>query len=168
MKVLINWLAKTNIFLYSVSLWALTLAIKALVHVIKYIFQIPDIQFRERLTDINTGVTIDLLIDTLLIAPVLETIIFQTLFFLAFIRFRINIWVIVLSSGIIFGLIHNYSVFYIIDATLIGFTFMYLYILRAEINNKPFISTVAAHLTMNLSATIAFLIAHYCKTTIAL
>ena len=157
-KEIINWISKSNIFLYSISLWIVTFCVRLLVHVFKDIFNIPDIQFRERIADENTKITIDLLIDTLIFAPILETLIFQTLFFIIFKKFKINKWIIVLVSGIIFGAIHNYSIFYIINTTLIGVALMYFYISRAESNKKPIASTIIAHTTINLSTTIVICI----------
>ena len=157
-KRIINWISKSNIFLYSISLWAITSCMRLLVDVFKYIFNISDIQFSEPITDKNTKITIDLLLDTLIIAPILETIIFQTLFFVILTKFKINKWIIVLVSGVTFGAIHYYSIFYMINTTLVGVVFIYFYILRAESNKRPFVSTMIAHATINLITLIFILL----------
>jgi|GEM_PF-1239838 len=158
-----NWLAKSNIFLYSIVLAIVCFTVKGLISLFREVLKIPDIQFREPLVNENFNVTIDLLVDVLIFAPILETLVYQTLFFLIYRRFKIKRWIIVLISGIVFGASHNYSLFYMIGTAPIGFIFMYMYILRAEINNKPLVSTIIAHATLNLIVTIAVLITHFYK-----
>jgi hypothetical protein len=158
-----NWLAKTNIFLYSIVLPIVCFTVKFLVHLFKDILKIPDIQFKEELINENFEVTVDLLVDVLILAPILETLVYQTLFFLIYRRFKIKRWIIVLISGIVFGAVHDYPLFYMIGTAPIGFIFMYMYILRAEMNNKPLASTIIAHASINLVVTIAVLITHFYK-----
>lgn len=163
MKKIISYLAKSNILIYSISISIIIFIVRGLVSVCKDIFSISDPQFRERLINENFQVTVDLLLDTLVLAPIFETLLFQTLFFAIFKRIKTRYWIISIISGIAFGLFHNYSVFYMINTFLIGFIFMYMYLLRAEINNKPFISTIMAHFTVNLIVIIATLITHFSK-----
>ena len=158
-----NWLAKSNIFLYSIVLSLVFFIVKGLVYLIKDIFKIPDIQFREQLVNENFEVTVNLIINTLIFAPILETLAFQTLFFSIFRRFKMKGWIIALISGIAFGAFHNYSLFYMISTAPIGFIFTYMYVLRAKIDNKPLVSTMIAHFTINLIITIITLITHFYK-----
>jgi len=163
MKRFTEWLAESNIVLYSITLSIIIYLIKGLVYVFKDIIEIQDIQFREELVNESFEVTINLIVNVLILAPLLETLVFQVLFFSVLKKFKINKWIIVMISGLAFGAFHYYSVFYIIQTSLVGFIFMYMYILRAEVENKPFLSTVIAHSTVNLIVTIAVLITHFYK-----
>ena len=158
-----NWLAKTNIFLYSIILAPIYFTVQGLIALFKDVLKIPDIEFREQLINESFEVTFNLALNALIFAPILETLLFQTLFFSIFKKFKMKAWIIALISGIAFGAFHNYSLFYMISTVPIGFIFMYMYVLRAEINNKPFVSTMVAHATMNLIVIIAALITHFYK-----
>lgn len=59
-----------------------------------HLLKVPDIQFREKLVNENFEISIDLLVDTLFIAPLLGTFIFQYLFFFIFTKFNVNRWVL--------------------------------------------------------------------------
>lgn len=155
------WLTQSSLFIYSISVCLISYIIRISVHAIKDIFNIPDIQFRERLINDKFDITVDFIIDALVIAPILETWLFQTLFFWIYKKSKVKKEIIVLVSGLAFGLWHNYSIFYIIDTALIGCFFMYFYILRAEANNKPFYSTFAAHILINIMAVTAMLITRF-------
>ena len=158
-----NWLAKSNIFLYSIVLSIVYFTVKGLISLFREVLKIPDIQFRERLVNENFDVTVDMLVNALVLAPIFETLVFQTLFFSILRRFKIKRWIIAFISGIAFGTFHNYSLFYMIGTAPVGFIFTYMYILRAEIDNKPLASTIIAHATINLVVTIAVLITHFYK-----
>lgn len=156
-------IAKTNIPLFSLFLSIIYFIIKLLFNIIKELFKIPDTSFREKLIDENFSVIINLLLDTLIIAPIVETLIFQALFYKIYQKAKINKWIIMAISSIAFGLFHYYSLFYILSTTVAGFIFVYMYFLRAEINNKPLLSTICAHFTINLIVIINVMIAHYHK-----
>ena len=163
MDRLVNRLAKTNIIIYSIFFWFVSFLSRGIIEVLEITLKIPDIQFRKRIVDESYHVTLDLLINVLVLAPLIETLLFQASFFMLYKRFRINKWVIILLSTIIFGVYHNYSILYIINTAIIGFLFMYFYILRAEYDKKPFISTVVAHMFFNLVAIVIILFKHYSK-----
>lgn len=165
-EINIDRLAKANLFIYSLSLCAIIYLIRIFLFIIKRVFLIPDIEFRERIVNENLTITVDLIIDTLIIAPLVETLVFQTLFFYFFKKFNIHKWIIVLLSAIAFGAYHNYSIFYMIHTGITGFVFMYMYIVRAEMDNKPFLSTATAHFTLNLTITIIIIVAHLFKNQI--
>lgn len=163
MNRLVNRLAKTNVVLYSIFLWVVSFVLRGAVNVIQVIFRIPDVQFRAKPVDENLKITLDLLLNGLILAPLIESLLFQTLFFSLYKRFRINKWVIILLSTVLFGLYHNYSIFYIVNTGIVGFLFMYFYILRAEQENKPFFATVVAHVFFNFAAIVIILFKHYFK-----
>lgn len=160
---IINWMVQSNIFAYSLAICAISFCFRGTVHIVKTVLSIPDMHFRERLVTENFAIHVDLVLDTLIIAPVIETLVFQTLFFAIYKRFKIKRELIVLSSGLAFGFLHNYSIFYIINAAIIGFIFMYFYILRSEADEKPFISNVLAHSLSNAIVIIAVLLTRYFK-----
>ena len=155
------WLAQSSVLIFSVTVCLISLSFRVLVHGIKDIFKIPDIQFRERLINDKFDITADFILNVLVLGPIVETLVFQTFFFWIYKKLKVKKEIIVLVSGLAFGLMHNYSITYIIDTTLIGFVFMYLYILRAEAQNKPFYSTFAAHLLINIIAVMAMLTTRY-------
>jgi len=160
-KTLIDWLAKTNIFLYSILITIIIFVIKGLFFGFIKIINVSDIQFRENLIDENLEISVDLIIDTLIIAPLLETLVFQTLFYFFFKHVNINRWIIITLSAVAFGCYHNYSVFLMMNTFLIGLIFMYMYLKRAEINNSPYISTVSAHFTSNLFVTVLIFVTRF-------
>ena len=161
MKKYIEWLTNTNILLFSFVLCIISLFLKTLVFSFRYIFNIQDISFRERLITQNFKISIGTIIDTVIIAPVLETLVFQSLFFIIMKRFNINKWIIILISSISFGVYHNYSIFYMINTSLIGFVFIYMYIQRANAEKKPALSIIVAHSMINLIIIITTFITHY-------
>jgi hypothetical protein len=163
MKKFIIWVAKTNIFYFSVILCTLNYAIKITVHTLKYIFQIPDIQFYDKPINDNFNISFDLIVDSLILAPILETLIYQTFFYFIYKRLKLTKWVIVILSAVVFGMNHNYSLFYMLNASFIGCIFMCFYVLRDKYTNKPYLSTVIAHAAINFTVLIAVVITHYIK-----
>ena len=93
------------------------------------------------------------------IAPLLETLIFQSLAyrFISRINFfrKHKVWIIIVSA-LIFGIVHSYSISYMVFGFIVGCVFMYAYILR--IGKKPYWTVVAIHLLLNLSA----ILSRYC------
>ncbi len=158
MDKVIDRIAKSNIFLYAIFISVLNLGIKAFVHLVKFIFQIPDVQFNEELVNEKFEISVNLIIDALVIAPIIETLLFQSLFFFAYKHLKINKWIVIIASSLTFSAIHDYSIFYIIDTALIGFVFIFFYILRYEYNKNGYLSTVVAHFMINFFAIIAIFI----------
>ena len=98
----------------------------------------------------------DILIFGILLAPIIETIIFQVgiyhiLNIIPFFRDYNNR--IILIGGLIFGLYHAYNVFYIISVIPTGMLLMYVYIIRQK-NNDAFLSVYLIHLLCNVIALI--------------
>lgn len=133
--------------------------ISALVHLLFKILPLDDIQFREELINPEQPtLTITILISTLILAPIVETALFQT-FIYQFKRWlHFNNITIVLISAICFGLIHDYSLLYTISTFFTGSILMYAYILRSEYNNKPYWSVTLAHSTLNAFALLMLLV----------
>ena len=72
------------------------------------------------------------------------------LFYQLYIKLIKNFWVTVFLSGIAFGLIHYYSIFYMINTFLIGTYFMYAYLIRAKYNKQPFVTIMFTHFFFNV------------------
>ena len=74
-----------------------------------------------------------LIFGAVIFAPLIETLIFQVAVFhlLRLIKWsKKREYRIVLIGGILFGIVHFFSLFHIILATILGFFFMYVYIAR--------------------------------------
>ena len=62
-----------------------------------------------------------------------------------------NRWITITIGGIIFGLLHSYSILNIITASVSGMLLMYLFILRTSISERNAFETVLlTHLLRNL------------------
>jgi uncharacterized protein len=89
----------------------------------------------------------------IIIAPLLETILFQTLPYVLLNKVRYfsgrdNL--IIIISAVFFGLNHFYSLFYIIYAILIGLIFTYFYVVRIKDDKKTFYLIALCHSLFNL------------------
>lgn len=112
------------------------------------LFGIPDIVFVKN--DIDEYSIFMKIFTAVIMAPLLETLIFQKWFYrlLSKIKyFRNNVCWIIIISGILFGLSHCYSAHYMIITTAIGFLLMYAYILR--IDKHPYWTVAAIHALSN-------------------
>ena len=93
----------------------------------------------------------------LVIAPLLETLVFQLGIYGLFSvvsqkRVSFNNYVISVVSGILFGLTHYYSTTHIIKSSLIGFVFMFFFLLTLQKTTKKtaFWFVVCIHSSWNL------------------
>lgn len=154
-----NKIASSGILYYSLLCYIICAIIRMPVRLLKYVFKINDIQWSDNIYQklINPAT----IIDTLLLAPLLETLLFQTLFYFLYKRYINHKTITILLSGASFAALHYYSFFYMIDTFLIGVFFMYGYILRAESDNRPYISTFTAHVVINLITTLFLTIKLY-------
>lgn len=152
-------IGKANIIQFCLIVLVAVNLTKAIVHLSFKMLRLDDIQFNEPLINLKQPIiTVNLLIDTLIFAPIVETALFQTLIFKLTKWLHFNNITIVLISAICFGLIHDYSLLYIISTFFIGSILMYTYILRSEYNNKPYWSMTLAHSTVNAFALLMLLV----------
>jgi len=89
----------------------------------------------------------------LFFAPVFETFLGQSLpyFLLKKIRFlNEKSYLILIISAVIFGLLHFYSLFYMIYAFLIGIVLMYAYMVRVKSHKNAFLLVAICHSLLNL------------------
>jgi cytochrome bd-type quinol oxidase subunit 1 len=85
-----------------------------------------------------------------LLAPLLETAVFQALPIELLSRKTAVGWpVIILISSVFFGAAHHYSRGYMLAAFLIGLVFSYAYFTRRSRGGRPFLLVFAAHALRN-------------------
>ncbi|WP_113651509.1 CPBP family intramembrane glutamic endopeptidase [Pedobacter namyangjuensis] len=88
------------------------------------------------------------------VAPILETIIFQYIVIETLTRFKIMPIICVFISGILFGMAHWYNLIYVVVLTIVGFIFAYYYL--ALRHQNPVNKLVLVTLLHALSNLIAF------------
>lgn len=90
-----------------------------------------------------------------LLGPIVETFVFQAMpyYFLNLFEFmRRRVWITILLPAIVFGCIHDFSLQYILLATLMGIVFQYTYHARSK-KGDPFLTTFLLHALLNGVAT---------------
>lgn len=98
----------------------------------------------------------------LLIAPIIETLIFQIflikgfyIFFILLLENRMNedkiLWISILLSSISFGFLHFYDTFYIIIMSFLGFFWGIVYFFCKKRGNSPFITITILHFLYNFT-----------------
>ena len=86
----------------------------------------------------------------ILIAPLIETALFQALTYHLLSKiefFRKRIWLIIAITGLLFALLHFYSIVYVVFVLFPGILLVFGYHLRQ--GNHPFASIYAVHLLIN-------------------
>jgi len=95
---------------------------------------------------------INLLLSVVIIAPVLETLLFQHFIYIFFrnIKFFIkNPHHILFISAFLFGLAHHYHLIYLIGSVFGGFIYMFAYMARIDRDKYTFWLVVLIHSTYN-------------------
>jgi len=93
-----------------------------------------------------------------IVAPIIETFLFQTLVILGLRRlkfFRSRMYIVVIISALIFGIVHTYSLIYIMYAFLMGLILAYSYNVYIEKVDSSFIVVALIHSARNILALIA-------------
>ncbi len=150
LKQYIGWLSQTNIFYYAITICVLSFVIRLPRDIITELFNISDLSFDGKTPETRFYIDLYFAFKSLIKAPLLETFLFQAIPFVIYRAFEINKWITISVSSLAFGAIHYYSVIYMIDTSLVGFLFMYGYILRGDKKKKPFLSTALAHSFANV------------------
>lgn len=94
-----------------------------------------------------------LIIKACILAPIIETLIFQFLLFEAIIiKFKANSGVFIFASAILFGICHFSSLTTVIVTSLVGIIFNYFYCVLRDINNKKsaYLVIASIHSLVNL------------------
>lgn len=89
-----------------------------------------------------------------ILAPILETIVFQFLPYITLIYFdflKERKWLVITISALIFGFTHYYSPLYILHTTCLGALFMYVYIMRQQKQDSLAVVCLV-HILKNLTA----------------
>lgn len=96
-----------------------------------------------------------------IVSPILETYIFQTIIIGKYIRkYPNSVLSACLISAIIFGLMHYYSVPYILKTFVSGFFYGVLFLVSLKKIKHPYIPVIIAHSAFN---SIGFLIDYFLK-----
>lgn len=82
-----------------------------------------------------------------IVAPIVETYLTQHLFFKN-LAGRLPQWVIILFSGMVFGLLHHYNIGYVLYAIPSGLLLSMSYAFR--LHSNPFVCTTLIHAVYNL------------------
>lgn len=152
-------IGKANMIQFCLIILVLVNLVRAIVHLSFKTLQLDDIGFSEPLINLDKPVlTVTVSISILVLAPIVETALFQTLIYKLTKWCRFNNITIVLISAVCFGLMHYYSLLYMISTFFTGGILMYVYILRSEYNNKPYWSVTLAHFMLNAFALFMVLI----------
>lgn len=88
-----------------------------------------------------------------LLAPLLETFVFQSVPFFVFRWFtkgQLNFWLCLFVSASAFGLSHSYNVYYFLAGFLVGAVFIHLYYLANLRRQSAFALVFAVHALNNL------------------
>ncbi|OJX87682.1 MAG: hypothetical protein BGP01_03690 [Paludibacter sp. 47-17] len=151
--MLSDFFRKQNVVIFIAIFYCLILFINALFFAFTEIFNIGDFVFSEPPSLTNRGI-LGMIVKGLIIAPLLETLIYQQFIYyilskLSFLKNQTLLICIV--SGIVFGLAHTYSLIYMIQTSLIGFVFMYAFLIHIKNLNKSFWLVTFIHFMVNLS-----------------
>jgi uncharacterized protein len=94
-----------------------------------------------------------LLFSSIILAPIFETILGQSLPYYLLNKIKYlneRSYLILLISALFFGLIHFYSLFYILYGFLLGLVLMYGYMIRIRSDKKTYFLIVICHSLLNL------------------
>lgn len=147
-----SWLRKQNTIVFVA---VLLIVIYLLGTVLSTPFEqnwISDVRFFPDPADMGLPV-VAMFFMAVIVAPLLETALFQALPFWIFYRFatfRQHRWIMVLIMALIFGSQHYYTVSYILITTGIGAVLMYAYIIKWQ--RHAYWNVVALHAIWNAIA----------------
>jgi hypothetical protein len=134
----------TFIFILSFSLFS----ILAFYHLTIKILNVPDKILIKR--SIHESSTL-FFVKAVILAPLIETFIFNLIVYESFSQFKFmknNLFLIIFTSGIVFGVVHFYSIHQGIFAILAGMILMYGYIIK--LGRRGFILVASSHAIYNL------------------
>ena len=91
------------------------------------------------------------LVAVVIVAPVLETIIFQFIIIEALLKLKLETLPCIIISALLFGVSHWYNLAYVGVATVVGFVFAYYYLaLRHQRNYNKLTLVILLHALSNL------------------
>ena len=121
-----NYLKEFNLFKYVLFFSILTISLSILYGIAIDLFGLESINKKGDVRFFGLNFLKDFL-SVVIIAPIVETYIFQHLLIL-FIKKKYGNSFSIFVSGLVFGLFHYYSALYIIHTVLLGFIFAIAYI----------------------------------------
>jgi len=158
MSILLSGIQKINTCLKNLNrttfIIILTFILFAVTFCFNYIFGFVkqnDVIFFDFQND-EEGIIL-LFITTIILAPIFETFLGQSFpyYLLRKLKYlRERNYLVLISSSLFFGILHFYSLFYIIYAFLLGLIFMYGYMVRIKIDEKAFLNITICHSLLNL------------------
>lgn len=155
LKPLDNFLRKLSTIKFIIIITIATFIISA---IFGSIVQILNIENSQTQLSISKAPYIVKLVAVGIIAPLLETLVFQHgIIKLLRKRAKNNDLAVIFISALIFGLAHCYNVLYVIHTTLIGVLLAYSYIIYEDKKMNPFWVVVIIH---SLRNSIVFVISH--------
>ena len=154
--VIANFLKKQNTVIFIFIIYILILSLWTLISLFTEAMDIGDIVFFKP-PSVEKDSVFGIVLKGLIVAPLLETLIFQKLAYYLFSKISYlnnkNILICVIS-GFLFGLSHWYSLFYVIIASIVGYILMYAYLVHIRNLKKSFWIVAGIHFLVNLSALI--------------
>ncbi len=122
--------------------------------IINIFFTLPNQYFKEPPSLEAEGI-VWFALGVLLLAPVLETLLYQLLVYKIFNRFtnlkvKKNQYLLLFISALLFSLSHYYSILYIIRTFFLGLVLMYAYFLKAENTKQAFWLVTIIHALTNM------------------
>lgn len=158
-KEIINYLKRQNYFIFVALLWLFFTAFHLIfVFLHNTILNGKDLIFNSSPNLlINENDIFQVVFQVVFIGPLIETFFSQKLLF-SFLNLnkwlRINKYAIILIGSLSFGLIHFFSLSYIIFNSFVGGYLMFVYIIR--IKNKPYITVFTLHALNNFTTVILY------------
>lgn len=149
-----DFFRKQKVLIFIAIFYCVIISINILFYAFTAVFNIGDLEFTEPPSLTNRGIP-GMIVKGLLIAPLLETLIYQQFIYYLLSKLsclKNRTWLICMVAGIIFGLSHTYSLLYMIQTSLIGFVFMYAYLIHIQNLRKSFWLITIIHFMVNLTA----------------
>jgi uncharacterized protein len=149
-KILNSWFENCGRITYTIIIvFSLTL-ITIIFHLLFDIINIQDIYFTKYPDGKESPIIY--FVSSVILAPILETFLFQSLPYKFFKKIKNggNETALLLISASLFGLYHFYSLFYMLYTFLMGLALMYGYLKRVESDKCAFWLIVISHSIFNL------------------
>lgn len=146
-----SWFENRSRITFTVILVSLMFLFTLIFHFFLDVIRIRDLTIVNNLVEEKNPVI--LFVSTVILAPVVETYLCQSLPYKLLRKikyFSKRDFSILITSALIFGLLHFYSLLYIIYAIFIGFILMYGYMIRVKSDKNVFLLIVISHSVFNL------------------
>lgn len=149
--------SKINIFNckkrnFGISLFAILLCIELIYTIVaSYISNLIDPQYIDSNPIVNESLEV-IFILSVIIAPIVETFIFQFLIIEILLLFKVKHFAIIVISGLLFAVAHFYNLAYILAIVFPGLLFAWYYLYLKVHKKNAFLSVTLLHACSNLFA----------------